>query len=35
MNMYHANIQGVYFQIHHRSTTEKFGIKKKGLLQKL
>lgn len=29
MNMYHANIQGVYFQTHHRSTTEDFGIKKK------
>lgn len=26
--MYHANIQGVYFQTHHRSTTEDFGIKK-------
>lgn len=32
MNMYYANIQGVYFQIHHRSTTEDFGIlKKKGV----
>jgi len=23
--MYHANIPGVYFQTHHRSTTEDFG----------
>jgi hypothetical protein len=27
--MYHANIQGVYLQTHHRSTTKDFGIKKK------
>jgi hypothetical protein len=33
--MYHANIQGVYFQIQHRSTTEDFGIRKKRASPKI